>query len=343
MSKHRARRVIAVIIWGYIIVLFCMFPIGYDFEFNFQTQDEEDVRNYDSVSAEVITEFVETIEETKVSEDVKQEDDTQENINTTALPTPSNAVQTEEPEQTSELVQTVEEEQPSEEPEEIIPISTIDSRLPGAVFLHIDESSPESPIILSEVRISELDILVDLSVARDPSLLYAVSEALEVCISKIVYREAGTQSFLGKVFVAEGLVNRMRSGVYGVDILAILQQGGYGAEMDEEGNYHVFHSDGREVFEVPEADIAAARVALNGSILSNTVLAAVTDMRNNQYGLSLGRECYRYGCIYHYNPDLVSDKALNARTINRVPVSFHYMDHVFYGYWLNVRNAMHII
>lgn len=319
MSRHKARRAIGLIILGRILALFCMFPIGYDFNFNSWTKNESNDLNHPQETESVIAETAESIDETQLNSTTEKEGDTSRTTNIPGNPAIS-----------------------EKSIEEAIPLSTLDSRLPGAVYLHINEISPESPMILSEERISEEDTLVDISMARDDSLQYSVSESLELCICKIVYREAGTQSFLGKVFVAEGLVNRIRSGVYGTDVLAILKQGGYGAEMDAAGNYHIYFSSGIEVFDVPEADIAATKLALSGSTISNTVLEAETDMRNNQYGLSLGIECYRYGSIYHFNPDLVSEKTLSARTINRVPVSFKYEDHVFYGYWLNAKNALNI-
>lgn len=329
MSKHKARRIVGVIILGYIIALFCMLPT--DFELVVQAQTKNYAWNRDLEAPNVIAGFAESTEEVQIIKDLIEEEEIEKVITTQADPVFSEEPQIEDQEQTGK------------ENTEVLPVSTIESRLPGVVYLHIDYASPESPIILSEERISDIDVEVDISTATDSSLEYTVSEALEICISKIVFREAGTQPFLGKVLVAEGLVNRLRSGVYGTDVLAILQQGGYGAEMDEDGNFHIYRSDGREVFDVPEADIAAAKIALNGSVISNTVLEAATQMRNNQYNIALGEECYRYGCIYHYNPDLVTDKALNARTINRVPVSFRYVEHVFYGYWLNAKNAMNII
>jgi len=73
------------------------------------------------------------------------------------------------------------------------------------------------------------------------------------------------------------------------------------------------------------------------------ILEKATQVRNEQYSLSLGPECYQYGSIYHYAPDLVGEKELNKRVINCVPVSFEYYDHAFYGFWLNKKYAMNIV
>ena len=227
--------------------------------------------------------------------------------------------------------------------EEVLTESTIDSKLPGVMYLHIDTNSPEAPIMLLPERMSEDDVLVDISSAMDPNAAYIASPELELVFAKIVFREAGNQPFLGKLLVAEGVVSRIATGVYGSDIPAILEQGGYGAEMDSNGEYHVYHSDGTEVIEFPEVNMEAVRIALAGSRVSHTILEAATNLRNQQYGLSLGVECYRYGSIYHYAPELVSQKALDERTINRVPVSFRYVGHAFYGYWLNKAYAMNIV
>lgn len=227
--------------------------------------------------------------------------------------------------------------------EDELPISAIDNRLPGVVYLHIDTNSPEAPIILLEEMMSEDDVLVDISQAINHEKNYTPLTELVICFGKVVYRESGDQPFLGKLMVAEGLVNRFRSGVYGNDALAILQQGGYGVEMDINGGYHVYHSDGKEVFDVPDEDMAALQIALSGSEVSNVILEAATGVRNQQYGLTLGIECYQYGSIYHYAPELVSEKALKQRVINQVPVSIRYVDHVFYGYWINSKYAMDIV
>lgn len=338
MSRREVRKALGTIFLSYFIALFCMLPNASDFGINFEVQKTRAFQSHSSEVTERIEEFTKAIEKVQPDEEIKKEENAPKIINVSEEPVVSEELATETKQPVIETEKTE-----IEEVEEVLPESVIDGRLPGAVYLSIDENSPENPIILSEQRLTSEDILVDLSIAIDHTLEYDVSEQLEICISKIVFREAGTQPFLGKVFVAEGIVNRLRSGVYGSDVAAILKQGGYNAEMDESGVFHVYHSDGTEVFEVPEADIAAAKIALRGSTLSNVVLKMATQMRNNQYDIELGEECYRYGCIYHYNPDLVSDKELNKRTINQAPVSFRYVEHVFYGYWINAKYALNII
>lgn len=229
-----------------------------------------------------------------------------------------------------------------EEREEQIPaISTLDSRLPAAVFLHINEEAPKDPLMLSEQRISEDDILVDLSTAINHSTSYSVDYSLEQCIARVVYREAGNQPFLGQLLVAEDVVNRLRSGLYGADASAILAQG-YLVETDGAGNFHVYNGNGIEIIDVPEEAITVTTLALSGSNTSNLILQAATEMRNSQYNLDLGERYYIYGAMYHYNPDGIDASAMGSRTINRVPVSFKYAEHVFYGYWLNKAAALDI-
>lgn len=229
-----------------------------------------------------------------------------------------------------------------EEKEEQIPtISTLDSRLPAVVFLHINEESPKDPLMLSNERISEDDVLVDLSTAIDYSTKYAVDYSLEQCIARVVYREAGNQPFLGQLLVAEDVVNRLRSGLYGTNVSAILAQG-YLVQTDSAGNFHVYNGSGVEIIDVPNEAITATKLALSGTNTSNLILQAATEIRNSQYNLDLGEQYYIYGAMYHYNPDGIDASAMSSRTINRVPVSFKYAEHVFYGHWLNKAAALNI-
>ena len=238
----------------------------------------------------------------------------------------------------STTTQQIEEEQKEiEDPK----ISMLDSRLPAIVYLSVDSSSPTAPLILSDERLTDDDIAIDISNAIDSTLAYVVPYDLELCISRIVYREAGTQSPLGQLKVAEGVVTRLRSGIYGDDVGATLKLG-YCVETDSNGNFHVYNGYGNEILDVPEIATTVTKLALQGSNTTAIVLEAATALRNEQFGLELGNEYYRLGAFYHYNPDLVSESALRARVINRVPVSYRYEEHVFYGRWLNANYALDI-
>lgn len=219
-------------------------------------------------------------------------------------------------------------------------VSLLDNRLPAVVYLRINPDDPTGPLLLSDERVSEDDIEIDISNAIDSSFSYSASYDLEMCIARVVHREAGNQPPLGQLEVAEGVVSRLRSGIYGSDIAAILYKG-YLVETDEAG-YHVYDGNGIEVIDVPETATTMTRLALNGSNTTSFVLEAGTALRNEQFGLELGEEYYNLGAFYHYNPDSVSEEALSSRVINRVPVSYRYVNHVFYGKWLNASYALNI-
>lgn len=223
--------------------------------------------------------------------------------------------------------------------EEVPKVSSLDSRMPAVVYLRINPDDPRGPLLLSDEQVSEEDIEVDISNAIDPNLYYTVPYDLEVCIARVVYREAGNQPFFGQLQVAEGVVTRIRSGVYGSDVPAILAQG-YSVQTDSDGVYHIYLGNGAEVFDVPEEATTATRLELQGSNTTKVVLEAGTALRNEQFGLSLGEEYYNLGAFYHYSPDDVGEGALRSRVINRVPVSYRYVDHVFYGKWLNANYAL---
>lgn len=231
------------------------------------------------------------------------------------------------------------ESQPTEEVQ-LPKVSSLDSRLPALVYLRINPDDPTGPLLLSDERVSEDDIEIDISNAIDSSLEYEVPYDLEMCFARIVFREAGNQPPLGQLKVAEGAVTRVRSGIYGADIAAILLKG-YLVETDEAG-YHVYDGNGVEVIDVPETAIAMTRLALRGSNTTKLVLEAGTALRNEQFGLELGEEYYQYGAFYHYSPEDVDEGALRSRVIGRVPVSYRYVDHVFYGKWLNAKYALNI-
>ncbi len=220
-------------------------------------------------------------------------------------------------------------------------VSSLDSRIPAVVYLRINPDDPKGPLLLSDERVSDDDIEIDISNAMNSDWYYTVPYDLEVCISRVVYREAGNQPMLGQLQVAEGVVTRIRSGVYGSDVPAILAQGYY-VQTDSAGNYHVYHANGIEVIDVPEMATTVTKLALQGANTTSIVLEAGTALRNEQFGLELGEEYYNLGAFYHYSPDDVSEGALRSRVIGRVPVSYRYVDHVFYGRWLNANYALNI-
>jgi len=224
---------------------------------------------------------------------------------------------------------------------ELPKVSSLDSRLPAVVYLSIDPNSPTDPLILSEERISETDIEIDISNALRNDWSYSVLAELEKCISRIVIRESESQPMLGQLKVAEGVVSRLRSGIYGSDVSATLKLG-YCVETDEAGNFHVYRKDGTEVIDVSEMAMTVTKLALQGANTTQVVLEAATALRNEQFGLELGEEYYKFGAFYHHNPDLLDEKALSSRTINTIPVSYRYVEHVFYGRWLNSAYALNI-
>lgn len=221
-------------------------------------------------------------------------------------------------------------------------VSALDSRLPAVVYLRIDEASPTSPLILSEERSTDNDIAIDISNAIDSSLKYEVSYDVEIVCRKIVQREAGNQSIFGQLKIAEEVISRLRSGIYGPDVWATLKFAGYGVETDNSGNFHVYNSEGIEIVDVPETATTVTTLALRGSNATRLVLEAATALRNEQFGLELGEEYYNLGAFYHYNPDGVGEGELIKRVISRVPVSYRYGEHVFYGRWLSEKHEIDI-
>lgn len=241
-------------------------------------------------------------------------------------------------------VESTESQQPEESQiiEEIpLPkVSLLDNRLPALVYLRIDSDNPTGPLLLSDERVSEDDIEIDISNAIDSDLYYTVPYDLEQCIARVVYRESGNQPVFGQLQVAEGVVTRLRSGIYGSDVSAILYKGYY-VETDENG-YHVYNGNGVEVIDVPEVATTVTKLALQGSNTTEIVLEAGTALRNEQFGLELGEDYYKWGAFYHYSPNDIGPKEQANRVIGQVPVSYRYVDHVFYGKWLNAKYALNI-
>lgn len=218
--------------------------------------------------------------------------------------------------------------------------------IPEVVYLHSRQSS--IPYISSfpevvEERISEDDVAVYLSQAFDSDTVYDCSAELEDVFCRIVERESGNQPFLGKLLVAEGVVSRVYSGAYGPSTMvnAILHQG-YLAKEDNNGKLHIYNREGKEIISYSEDVQKAVRLALNGSRVSHTILEAVTEFQNAKYGLQLDDAYSNWGTIYHYNPAAVTEAHLRARSVRRAPVSFQFVDHVLYGYWLPVSQQLNL-
>lgn len=209
------------------------------------------------------------------------------------------------------------------------------SSIPSCLYLHVKDTTDSQfywvPEFLDE-RVSENDILVDLSSAIDPDFAYELSDYFKQLVCLATEYEAGVEPFLGQVLVAEGIISRIRIGVYGPDIKAILV-GGYEAEMDADGNLH-FYRGSKEILEASESVQEAVDLALDGSRFSYLLLQATTELRNEQYGLQLDETYYQWGSIYHFSPEDIYGSRIIERSLNRVPVSFHYGGHIFYGYWL---------
>ena len=204
------------------------------------------------------------------------------------------------------------------------------SPIPSCLYLHLENSSKFSwvPVALEE-KISENDILVDLSFAIDHNGTYELSSHDLHLVNLAVQYEAGGESFLGQLLVAEDILGRIRSGIYGPDVSAILVQG-YEAERDENGNLHFCYGS-KEILGASSSVQQAVQLALNGSRVSYHLLKAVTALRNEQYDLQLDDTYYKWGAMYHYRPE---DVGIGSRSLNRVPVSFQYSNHIFYGFWL---------
>jgi len=204
------------------------------------------------------------------------------------------------------------------------------SPIPSCLYLHLENNSKFYwvPVVFEE-RMSESDILVDLRFAIDPNGSYELSSYDLRLVNLAVQYEAGYESFLGQLLVAEDIIGRIRSGIYGPDVSAILVQG-YQADRDDNGNLHFYYGP-KEILEASSSVQQAVELALSGSRVSYYLLQAVTELRNEQYGLQLDDTYYKWGAMYHFNPE---DVSIGSRSINRVPVSFQYGGHILYGCWL---------
>lgn len=207
--------------------------------------------------------------------------------------------------------------------------------IPMELYLHPENTLSSKfhwvPVVLDE-KMSEDDILVDLSSVINPELAYEISDYYEYIVGLIVERESGNQPFIGQLLVAEDVVSRIRSGIYGPNIDEILML--YLAEK-ENGRLRVYNGS-KEILEARPSVQEAVKLALSGSQVSYYLLQAVTELRNEQYGLDLDDTYYKWGALFHFAPNRILDnpKAISSRRFSRVPVSFQYYEHIFYGRWL---------
>lgn len=216
-----------------------------------------------------------------------------------------------------------------------------------AVFIHIGQVSDGSnfywvPEVLTE-RVSNEDILVDLSEVIDPALAVNLSDRDFYNVCKEVYQESRGESFLGQLLTAEEFLDRLRSPYFGTTVSEIAVGSiGYGAWQDANGELH-FGSGDNEILEVSESCMEAVRIAMRGTKVSVLILQAITELINEQYGLQLDDSYYKWGAMYHYAPERLTDEtAISRRSFGKVPVSFQVQDHIFYGKWLSDSAALNI-
>ena len=209
--------------------------------------------------------------------------------------------------------------------------------IPMELYLHPENTLNSYfywvPVVLEE-RMSEDDILIDLSSVINPELAYELSDYYTYITSLIVERESGNQPFIGQLLVAEDVVSRIRSGIYGSDIDAILMR--YLATKEPDGRLHVYLGS-KEIVEASPSVQEAVKLALGGSQVSYYLLKATTELRNEQYNLNLDDTYYKWGALFHFAPNRILDDpiALRNRRLSKIPVSFQYCEHIFYGHWLS--------
>lgn len=217
--------------------------------------------------------------------------------------------------------------------------------IPMELYLHPENTLSSHfhwvPVVLDE-RMSEDDILVDLSSVINPELAYEISDYYQYIATLIVERESGNQPFLGQLLVAEDVINSIRSGIYGSDIDAIFIRR-YSAEKKNDGKLHIYLGD-KEFLEASPAVQQAVELALSGSQVSYFLLQAVTELRNEQYDLNLDDTYYKWGALFHFAPKRILNNpiALGNRRLSRIPVSFQYHEHIFYGHWLRASAQLNL-
>lgn len=217
----------------------------------------------------------------------------------------------------------------------------VPSPIPAYLYIHPENNISSRfywvPVVLEE-KISEDDIVVDLSSAINPAFSYETSDYYRTIICLLVQAESGNQPFLGQLMVAEDIVGRIRCGEpFGPDIDTILM--GYSAERNSDGKLHVYDYTGMEVTEASASVQEAVDLALSGSQVTYFLLKAVTELRNEQYNLQLDDTYYKEGALFHHTMWISSAEA-RKRRINLVPVSFQYVAHIFYGQWLPASAAL---
>lgn len=239
-------------------------------------------------------------------------------------------------------------EEPVDVPaEEIIPITGVSIEVNGTTFsvspvlyVHIGED-PKAPLEVSTTRISDDDIMVDLSNPFSDKFVYSISAELEKAMSKLICAESGNQPFDGQLSVGEDVRNSLFSGVYGYDLNATCEkQFLTSLEVHSDGTVHLYR-DRVELTETTDSTDAAAALAVRGTNITGLILEAVTQIRNEQFpNWNLDERYYASGAFFHYAPKLLNEKQLAKRAIGQVPVSYRLEDHVFYSVWINAKYAL---
>lgn len=78
-------------------------------------------------------------------------------------------------------------------------------------------------IILTSVIQSKFDSLREFNESQQPEFVSAATRTKQLdCLSKNIYYEAGSESFEGKVAVAQVTMNRVDSGKFGQDVCGVI-------------------------------------------------------------------------------------------------------------------------
>lgn len=244
----------------------------------------------------------------------------------------------------------------SDEPSAVEDIETVEEIIPtiGAgvevngnfysispvLYVHIG-SNPKAPLEVSTTRISDEDIMVDLSNPFEDRFIYNINDELKKAISRLTFAESGNQPFDGQLSVAEDIRNSLFSGVYGGDLDATCRKQFFTSLIiDADGTVHLYRN-GAELLQTTDSTDAAAELAVQGTNITGKILEVCTAIRSEQYpNWDLNESYFTSGAYFHYAPARLDGKQLSSRVIGQVPVSFSIAEHVFYAKWLNAKYAL---